>query len=179
MAAQSVVNNGDPPAEPNDTNSNNNNSKNNPMSANLMNRLIKCYCNDDALCPRQNPSNTRRTGSGTDSAAGVSQPDRNLVAMLERNRMSDAEPRYCQTSTMCVTKRLEKYSGETWLKYGCDNSQPDSIKSTVLRFRDCRIDATNNEADRALALKNSEFCCDSGDYCNCLLYTSPSPRDRG
>lgn len=139
-------------------------------------RLIKCYCNDEFQCPRQTSSTTSTKPSSLNNrrqnppaSSSWLSSDEKLAVLLERNHMSDTAPRYCQTSTMCVTKRLQKYSGETWLKYGCDMSQPDSIKSNVIDFRDCRVH-TSNEHDRQFVLANSaEFCCNADDYCNVEL----------
>lgn len=154
---------------------------------NSMSGLLKCYCNDDVQCPRQQTTLQADKALGFESSSSSSalssiglsadqvRQSPKLAAFLER--IGDTTPRYCQTSTMCLTKRLQKNSGETWLKYGCDHSQPDSIKNSVLQFRDCRVN-TDNPQDRATVLNTaSEFCCSDGDFCNVDLEPVQSSRD--
>lgn len=146
-------------------------------------RMIKCYCNDDIQCPRAAASSSTSSSSMTQksrSGGGVS-----LVATSEElsaNRalaelVGGGEARVCQTATVCVTKRLERTSGETWLRYGCDQSQPGSIKGSIIEYRDCLVH-TGSPADRDYVMANAaEHCCSHADFCNVELEPRRAAKD--
>jgi TGF-beta receptor type-1 len=110
---------------------------------------LKCYCNDDIICPLK----------------------------LNKNQLTiKDDDRHCSTNTVCLTKRLRRLNGTTWLKYFCDQSSSESIRGKVIEYRDCKINSTNKH-DKQQAEKSSEYCCDSHDYCNKYLNPINSVRD--
>jgi TGF-beta receptor type-1 len=110
---------------------------------------LKCYCNDDIICPLK----------------------------LNQNQLKiNEDDRHCSTNTVCLTKRLRRLNGTTWLKYFCDQSSSESIRGKVIEYRDCKINSTNKH-DKQQAEKSSEYCCDSHDYCNKYLNPINSVRD--
>lgn len=144
-------------------------------------RLLKCYCNDDIQCPREPASPKRLSGALVPSSSSISSENMGqypkLASFIEKHQLVDEPARYCHTSSMCMTKRLQKYTGETLLRYYCDQSLPDSIKSDVIQYRDCRVD-TLVESDRKLVMStSSEFCCNSEDFCNVDLAPVRSTKD--
>lgn len=152
-------------------------------------RMIKCYCNDDLQCPpsqqqQQQPQSqqfqkSRSQSSQSQSQWSVSDASQyeNLASFMSRRGGDKSPPRYCQTSTMCLTKRLQKHNGETWLKYSCDQSLPESIKGAIIEYRDCLV-RTQSAADRDYVVKNSaEFCCNHEDFCNVDLAPNVAVKD--
>lgn len=124
-------------------------------------KLIKCFCNDDIQCPPRSSSTSKNPLVDEDALKNPK-----LVSFLSQNKIEASASRFCLSETKCVTKRLQKRSGQTWLKYNCDQSMPESIRDKVIEYRDCRIH-TDNMIDRTFVLENSpEYCCDNGDYCN-------------
>ncbi len=113
---------------------------------------LKCYCNDDITCP---------------------------LKLLEEQQLETGSSvlRHCSTNTVCLTKRLRRLNGTTWLKYFCDQSSMNSIRGKVIEYRDCKINSTNKLDQKFVIEKSAEFCCDSHDYCNKDLNPINSVRD--
>jgi hypothetical protein len=169
------------------------------------NKQIKCYCNDESVCPEQDSDVA--TGAGK-KAPAVAQDNANKPYEIDNDFLLDMnshqrekalngnknEPmrllniekllnatsgniRQCMTNTVCFTKRLLRGNGDYWYKYTCDQSPADSIRGQVIEFRDCKIN-TSNEIDRShVKDKSSEFCCNEQDYCNVNLHPIVASRD--
>ena len=113
---------------------------------------LKCFCNDDITCPlEQYEEQQQETGS---------------LDIL----------RHCSTNTVCLTKRLKRSNGTTWLKYFCDQSFLDSLRGKIIEYRDCKINSTNKYEQKQVS-EQAEYCCDSHDYCNKDLNPIKSVRD--
>jgi TGF-beta receptor type-1 len=120
-------------------------------------KILRCYCNDEILCP-------------------VKKYLEQKLEITNTNNSQDDIIRHCSTNTVCLTKRLRRLNGTTWLKYFCDQSSSESIRSKVIEYRDCKINSTNKH-DKQQAEKSSEYCCDSHDYCNKYLNPINSVKD--
>ena len=120
-------------------------------------KILRCYCNDEILCP-------------------VKKYLKQKLEITNTNNSQDDIIRHCSTNTVCLTKRLRRLNGTTWLKYFCDQSSSESIRGKVIEYRDCKINSTNKH-DKQQAEKSSEYCCDSHDYCNKYLNPINSVRD--
>ena len=117
-------------------------------------KILKCFCNDDTNCPFEPLDERQSEGRST---------------FL----------RHCLTNTVCLTKRLRRKTGTTWLLYFCDQSTINSIREKVIEYRDCKINFTNKLDAQLVVKKSAEYCCDSHEYCNRDLNPFRSFRDSG
>lgn len=77
--------------------------------------------------------------------------------------------RFCESETVCITKRYLTADQLEFNKYFCDDAFAGSVRKTIINYRDCKVN-TNNKADLEHVLENSaEYCCDDGDFCNEFL----------
>ena len=171
----------------NDLKYENNNNNNN-------NKRIKCYCNDNSLCPKESESlidplilqqqqQQQQELTGKREAFEI---DNDFLLNLNAHLSVDIDKlvnqtnnnlRHCVTSTVCVTKRIVRSNGQHWNKYYCDQSAADSIRGKVLEYRDCKIN-TPHEADRLHVEKtSSEYCCNEREYCNVNLHPVVASKD--
>lgn len=101
---------------------------------------LKCFCNDEALCP-----------------SVWTLPD-------------GTSKRFCTTDTVCMTTRYERADdGEQFLRYFCNKELYDSIRQTIIQYRDCKINAATADEVDYIREHSAEYCCDSGDFCNEVL----------
>lgn len=146
-------------------------------------KLIKCFCNDDIQCGSQAVADQSHKDhlnlTITDASVLVDTPsDLEYVHKFLSNR-TNLKFRSCYTNTVCMTKKILRRSGDTYLKYYCDYSTLNGLRDEVIAFRDCKIN-TQNYDDKAHVLSNAhEYCCDERAYCNIDLEPAKSIREIG
>ena len=78
-------------------------------------KILRCYCNDDILCP-------------------LNKYKEQYLEITNNNNYGQNDIlRHCSTNTVCLTKRLRRSNGTTWLKYFCDQSSAQSIRGKDFR----------------------------------------------
>lgn len=151
-------------------------------------KIIRCFCNDDSLCPpKQIYSQTSISSSlsnkniqkiqtiNDDSNVDInSSKYEYLNNFLNKTQMKF---RYCSTNTVCLTKRLTKLNGEQWLKYYCDQAISNSIRGQVIEYRDCRINTPNQDDKKYVMKSMAEYCCDEKEFCNVDLKPDLAVKD--
>lgn len=139
-------------------------------------RLI-CFCNDDQLCPDKQLPRAHSDPHDphiTQNQSYLEQTDPSLLTFLNQTKL---KLRVCESKTMCLTKKLQKRSGEYWLKYSCDHSSLDGLRGSIIKFRDCKIDTDNLDEKAQVISKSAEFCCDQKPFCNIDLVPKKSLKD--
>ena len=97
-----------------------------------------------------------------------------LLDNSEKSRYVDLKSmRTCTTNTVCITKHFRLADGSSQMRYYCDNVFAESLRNSLLGFRDCKIN-TNVTEDRQIVDTKPEHCCNEHDYCNALLSPSKS-----
>jgi hypothetical protein len=134
------------------------------------NGQIRCFCTEDPHCPMEINQD--------EHIDTVPLPKRSKIeAYLNQTK---TRFHYCMTNSICGVKKVKRVDGTEFMKYYCDHhlhASDNSIRKSVIAYRDCRVDTTNN-VDRGRVLKTSaEHCCSSGDYCNFGLEPQLSVRD--
>ena len=147
-------------------------------------RALKCYCNDESLCPADEQDNkfdyefdnNFMLELNSEQRKYKSAPTR-LINIEKLLNATQSHLRHCVTNTVCLTKRVLRGNGDYWYKYSCDQSAANSIRGQVIEYRDCKVN-TPNAFDRAHVIdKSPEFCCNEREYCNLNLHPLVSVRD--
>jgi hypothetical protein len=124
--------------------------------------LLKCYCNDDSMCPPTRPPSVE-----IDPAQSLNE---SYLKSLDLSTLALNATRYCTTNSVCMTKKLKKTNGNTWLKYYCSHLSTDSIRDQIIEYRDCKMIGKVNQQDQKLVKETAaEYCCDTQDFCNLHL----------
>ena len=141
-------------------------------------KLIKCFCNDERQCGSAESQQYQASNLNiSDSSTLVdTQNDSDYVQKFLANK-PNLNLRSCLTDTVCLTKKIQKRTGETYLKYSCDYSTKNGLRDEVIGYRDCKVN-TQNYLDKTHVLSTSaEYCCDDKYYCNIDLNPTLSVRD--
>jgi TGF-beta receptor type-1 len=147
------------------------------MAASKSKRL-KCFCNDDNVCIKDGLSADVDSQLAKELVANsFKQRDDHAYDSTQSAAEQIKKLKHCYTHTVCITKRLRRPDGSTWLKYYCDPSPIDSIRENVIEFRDCKINSTSN-IDKKYVLESAEHCCNDADFCNLKLTPNISVIDR-
>lgn len=168
----------------------NNSVNNQPKNMTNEYKTIKCYCNDNSLCPKS-PNTNSATSEWQDdnfnpfdlnsefyrSIKSTPNKDSKTIDIDKLIKATNGNIRHCVTNTVCLTKRLIRKNGEFRHKYYCDQSSANSIRGKVVEYRDCKINTPILSDQILVKEKSAEFCCNEREYCNLNLYPEVAVRD--
>lgn len=136
---------------------------------NKSSKLIKCYCNDDMICPRQFNSNPNEKPYELDQSKMDNFTYLQSINVKELIEKTNGNIRHCLSKSVCLTKKLRKMNGETRMRYYCSSLPSDSIREQIIEYRDCKYNTENKHDLEYVKGTTAEYCCDNQDFCNINL----------